>query len=486
MKATVVIALILYLLSISLVSGFKLSIPDEHNKHFVAIRMSASLLPTLPRAHAMMLGKRILQLSTVSLSSMALERKIPEYFSVIDAPTLSFFISAALSLLPSMQLDPDISSILQLAAWQLFLQASLILSIFSSPRMVSLTGDRFEGEQRKKNLLLPTLIAFILAAGGSFLGGYFSYALLQNPKFTSLPFMKITGSLKSTLVPTTSSLTASYIGGTANYFEVADLLSHLGETPNVINAIDIGIMVLFFCVLNIIKSSSFFSRLLPRSNRLNVEKRPELRPRLYIEPSPSDPNYWKHQAVKASRIFKLIAGALLVTKFIVVICKKLPYRGLSVMLTAGAGLYMNSKKPEKITAFFEEFEVLGNVGSLYLLCMFYSVIGLNSGLSEFPLVGTPLLVLISTILSVHLLVLLVGSKLVNMLLSKQNGDSVFPIDIDSAVIASNAAVGGAATAASYASLIGRQDLVVSASVVGLLGYSIGTPLGLYLAKIFTR
>ena len=73
-----------------------------------------------------------------------------------------------------------------------------------------------------------------------------------------------------------------------------------------------------------------------------------------------------------------------------------------------------------------------------------------------------------------------------MFLSKSSGKFAFPIDIDSAMVASNAAVGGAATAASYASMIGRQDLVVSASVVGILGYSIGTPLGLYLARVFAQ
>ena len=481
MKLSVAAAFTLFVLLVRKVIGFRSTFSETCSSF--SLRMTTTLLPALPRAHAMMLGKRILQLSTVSLSSMLLEKKLPKSFGIVDAPTISFFISAALSLYPSMQLDPEISTILQLAAWQLFLQGSLILSIFSSPRMVNVTGDRYGEERRKKYLLLSTLFAFLLAAGGSFLGGFLSYYLLQNPKITSLPFMKITENLRASLIPITSSLTASYIGGTANYFEVAD---YLGNTPNVINAIDIGVMVLFFCLLNAIKSSSFFSKLLPRLTSMNAEKKPLSGPQLYIEPKKSDSVYWKHQAVRVSRIFKLIAGALLITQVIVVICKRLPFRGLSVMLTAGAGLYLNSKKPEKITVLFEEFESLGNIGSLYLLCMFYSIIGLNSGLTEFPLVGTPLLVLISTILAIHLIVLLVGSKVTNMFLLRNNDEVIFPIDIDSAMVASNAAVGGAATAASYASMIGRQDLVFSASVVGILGYTIGTPLGLYLAKLFSR
>ena len=478
------ISLLLCLGVFGTVSGFRVSGFRASAHKICKTTMGMTALPT--RTYATLMTKRILQLSTVSLSSMALENKLPRTFGVIDAPTLSFFFSAALSLIPSMKLDSAISTALQVAAWQLFLQASLILSIFSSPRMVNTTGDDYEEERRKKYLLVPTLFAFLLAALGSFVGGFISFVLIQNPKIASLPFIKITESLKSTLVPITSSLTASYIGGTANYFEVSDLLKHLGETPNVINAIDIGVMVLFFCVLNIIKSSSFFSNLLPRRKWMSSSKqRSQSHPQLYIEPSQSDPIYWKHQAIKASRILKLIAGALLVTKSVVTLSNLLPFRGVSVMLTAGIGLYLNSKKPEKRTALFEEFEILGNIGSLYLLCMFYSVIGLSAGLFEFASVGTPILLLISTILTVHLSVLLVGSKLLNLVVSKCGSNSISPIDIDSAMVASNAAVGGAATAASYASMIGRQDLVVSASVVGILGYTMGTPLGLYLAKIFT-
>ena len=188
MKLPVAAAFTLFVLLERKVIGIRSTIPETCTS--ISLRMTTTLLPALPRAHAMMLGKRILQLSTVSLSSMVLEKKLPKSFGIVDAPTISFFISAALSLSPSMQLDPEISTILQLAAWQLFLQGSLILSIFSSPRMVNVTGDRYGEERRKKYLLLSTLFAFLLAAGGSFLGGFLSYYLLQNPKITLLPFRR--------------------------------------------------------------------------------------------------------------------------------------------------------------------------------------------------------------------------------------------------------------------------------------------------------
>ena len=45
---------------------------------------------------------------------------------------------------------------------------------------------------------------------------------------------------------------------------------------------------------------------------------------------------------------------------------------------------------------------------------------------------------------------------------------------------SNAAIGGAATAATMAASIARPNLVYYATLMGILGYIIGTPIGLTL------
>jgi len=51
------------------------------------------------------------------------------------------------------------------------------------------------------------------------------------------------------------------------------------------------------------------------------------------------------------------------------------------------------------------------------------------------------------------------------------------MDVDSVIIASNVLVGGSATAATMASTIGRDDLIVPANLCGILGYVVGTPIG---------
>ena len=55
--------------------------------------------------------------------------------------------------------------------------------------------------------------------------------------------------------------------------------------------------------------------------------------------------------------------------------------------------------------------------------------------------------------------------------------------IDEALVASNACVGGPATAAAFASATRREDLVVPAVVWGTVGYACGTGLGMALYNV---
>ena len=60
---------------------------------------------------------------------------------------------------------------------------------------------------------------------------------------------------------------------------------------------------------------------------------------------------------------------------------------------------------------------------------------------------------------------------------------VFRIPLDVVLIASNAGIGGPATAAAMASSKGWTHLIQPALVVGAFGYSIGTMCGLGLAQV---
>jgi hypothetical protein len=96
------------------------------------------------------------------------------------------------------------------------------------------------------------------------------------------------------------------------------------------------------------------------------------------------------------------------------------------------------------------------------------------------------LAVIGTLLAVHLAVLLALAAAWNAAAARWpplRALGGVGIDIDTAVVASNACVGGAATAAQMAASFGAKGgtLAVAAGAAGTVGYLVGTPLGLSLA-----
>ena len=66
------------------------------------------------------------------------------------------------------------------------------------------------------------------------------------------------------------------------------------------------------------------------------------------------------------------------------------------------------------------------------------------------------------------------------------GKYIFKLKIKELFLASNANVGGPTTAAAMAKAKDWDLLILPALLIGILGYAIGTPIGLALGPILTR
>lgn len=129
--------------------------------------------------------------------------------------------------------------------------------------------------------------------------------------------------------------------------------------------------------------------------------------------------------------------------------------------------------------------------SAFLFALFFAAIGAGASLSHLLLSGPAVFLLMGLALLAHLGTTAVALRLHNAAVARSGsggddarGDAC--VGVDEMVIASNANIGGPATAAAMAASIGRPDLVLAATATGTLGYSLATWLGVAVYRWLVR
>ena len=102
---------------------------------------------------------------------------------------------------------------------------------------------------------------------------------------------------------------------------------------------------------------------------------------------------------------------------------------------------------------------------MFLMYVFLAVIGAASDIHAIINAAPGILIFAIIMLSIHLVISLIGGKLLG-------------ISIQEIMIASSANVGGVSIAAPMAATFGLKKLVTPAILIGILGYVIGTFLGI--------
>ena len=359
------------------------------------------------------------------------------YSEHLDAPTLSFFLACtSVALFPGLKLP----TYLQDFAWSTVLQSALVLSVFQMDDSALLEVDS----------LRPMLVAFIFGAVGSFIGGVLGGGFVSR---SIEPFA-------------IGSLVASYIGGTANFFETCSFAPR-GTNPSIfssIAAVDIGIMVTYFSFLLWLRR---FGGCDEYEGHCEDNKKS-------AATSSEAGSSWGHQVVVSG-------AAVAITRLAGVLQQLVGVLGLNVTLSTGFAVALRKflNRGNEVGS-RNEFQSAARGPTTYAMALFYAAIGMSTTVLEVVQAGPQILSAIASILAVHLAFVWGGWKLVARWAGKGAR-----ADMDSVIIASNAAVGGSATAAAMASQIGRDDLILPASLCGMLGYALGTSVGRAAVPLIT-
>lgn len=309
-------------------------------------------------------------------------------------------------------------------------------------------------ESNMRNILCSTrslLLAFVVSCISTVFGTILSYMIIP------------LSSLGSDGWKVASALMARHIGGAINFVAVSDTLGIKGTHISAAIAADNIVVALYFTFLfSVAKPSLKNFKVIPTNKESDL---------LLVKENMIKTNKNVEENRKNITILSL-SLCLTVSSFLVAVGKMITNRLLpkgtsSLSLASIITVFAVTLFPK----FFSNLKSSGTtVGTLFMQ-MFFTASG---ACGSIPLVlqSAPILFVFSAFnIIIHYIMLMFIGKFV---LRLQKRDLY---------LASNSNVGGPTTAAAMAQAKNWSDLVGPALMIGILGYTIGTPIGLGIGKI---
>ena len=141
-----------------------------------------------------------------------------------------------------------------------------------------------------------------------------------------------------------------------------------------------------------------------------------------------------------------------------------------------------------VTKFKYDIRKMAPPMSDYCFYLLFAAIGTSANLRRAMTYGLPCIAFASLSLMIHVLTIFSGSVTITKLLPRINirFKRILPLSTEEVCIASNAAIGGASTAAALAGKSktrNRSGLVIAATFWGIVGYAFSTSIGAVLSRI---
>ena len=282
----------------------------------------------------------------------------------------------------------------------------------------------------------PMLLAFTVAVVLTVVGAYVGAFLIDLGEYEA----QITGVLA-----------AGYIGGSVNFVATSQAVEFNDSSTYVatLSADAVG-AVLFLLLLMSLPALGFARRAMP-SRFIDVEQNEAIDPNAHL--ASDDSSFDLPKAINGLALSLVICavGQGIVTLF------NTPNLFI-IIITVLALLVANFGKPllKHVQA---EFEI-----ATFMMYVFFAVIGAGADLGQVLGAALPATLFLVVLILVHLGLLLVVGRLLRL-------------DLAEVMVASNACILGPPTAAALAASRGWRKLVMPGMLVGILGYSIGTFIG---------
>lgn len=304
------------------------------------------------------------------------------------------------------------------------------------------------------------LLLFVISSFGTVLGSLTGYFLL---------YKHVPGLNKIAAV-----MTGSYIGGGVNFVALSDAFKVPGELISAATVADNLVMALYFFVLLALPSIGFFRK---HFNHPLVDQMESTIGN--IEDSNSGTGYWGRKETSLKDIAFAFASSIIIVAISLEVSKFLgnviPTTNLffQILNSLFGNMYLILTTLTMLLAtfkseFFSSIKGAQEIG-MFLIYIFMVVIGVPASI---PMIiqRAPLLLVFCTIMVViNLAVTLLATKLLKF-------------NLEEAIIASNANIGGPATAAAMAISKGWTSLIGPSILIAIFGYIIGNYAGIIVGN----
>ena len=327
--------------------------------------------------------------------------------------------------------DPEIKVDVYSMVFSYFIPVAIPLMLFSSNLIKIVTESG------------RLLIAFIIGAIGIILGSFLAFNLIDLGEGSG---------------NTAGVIAATLIGGSVNFIATAEILNFSTNplfTATV--AIDNFAANIYVLLLFMVPTIGFLSRFFKKPENDLIEDKSIVK-----ESETKNTITLERIAVSATIAVSVAALGTVLSPFIQQLIHtelNLSILLITILAVAVANIFPKSLKKLEETAF-----TLG----LWMMYIFLAVIGAASNLQDMLNVGLPVLGFYLVIMFFHFFFMLFLAKL-------------FKLDVYEVIVSSAANIMGPSVAAPMAASLGQKKMVTPAILVGILGYVIGTFIGVTIA-----